>query len=130
MKKVLVSIMSLLLCFSIFGFTPASAAGYTHFEYEEDGVRAGRTEEFPKEMNLNGTVEIVAVQYSPKTKDVNIKYTLVNIDTDEKVSKSIDGTYKSSSKTIKFTNVKDGRYIIKIKNNSEEKVYGNFLVYN
>ncbi|WP_242281010.1 DUF3244 domain-containing protein [Bacillus cereus group sp. BfR-BA-01347] len=130
MKKVLVSIMSLLLCFSIFGFTPASAAGYTHFDYEEDGLRAGLTLEFPKEMALSGTVEIVAVQHSPKTKDVNIKYTLVNVDTEKKVSENIDGTYDSRSKTIKFTNVKEGTYTIKIKNNSEEKVYGNFYVYN
>ncbi|MBK5345785.1 DUF3244 domain-containing protein [Bacillus sp. TH22] len=129
MKKVLVSIMSLLLCFSIFGFTPASAAGYTHFDYEEDGVRAGRTLEFPKEMTLSGTVEIVAVQHSPKTKDVNIKYTLVNVDTGKTVSETIDGTYDGKSKTIKFTNVKEGTYTIKIKNNSEEKVYGNFYVY-
>ncbi|WP_258009800.1 hypothetical protein [Bacillus thuringiensis] len=69
-------------------------------------------------------MEIVAVQYSDDTTDVNVGYTLRNVDSKNEESDAIDGTYKG-----KFKNIKKGTCELKITNHSDEIVYGNFYAY-
>lgn len=130
MKKVLVSILSLFLCFTVFGASSAAAAESTHFKNTR-GVDPGDSYTWKKKIYLksNGDVEIVAVQYSDDTTDVNVEYTLINVESKNEESDAIDGTYKGKSKILKFKNVKKGTYKLKITNHSDEVVYGNFYAY-
>ncbi|WP_267379627.1 hypothetical protein [Bacillus sp. GM_Baccil_2] len=130
MKKVLVSILSLFLCFTVFGASSAAAAESTHFKNTR-GVGPGDSYTWKQKIYLksNGDVEIVAVQYSDDTTDVNVEYTLINVDSKNEESDAIDGTYKGKSKILKFKNVKKGTYKLKITNHSDEVVYGNFYAY-
>ncbi|HHL4893883.1 TPA: hypothetical protein ACWQAT_005456 [Bacillus thuringiensis] len=105
MKKVLVSILSLFLCFTFFSVSPAAES--THFKYTL-GVGPGDSCEWDQKIYLksNGDVEIVAVQYSDDTTDVKVEYTLINLDSKNVESDAINGTYKGKSKILKFKNVK------------------------
>lgn len=105
-KKVLVSILSLFLCFTFFS-VPSAAAESTHFKYNR-GVGPGDSYAWDQKIYLksNGDVEIIAVQYSDDTTDVKVEYTLLNIDSKNVESDAINGTYKGKSKILKFKHVK------------------------